>query len=63
MQFLDDKRYKGSAEFAIRQNLLADKNNVSKSELEEIANKLRNEVYRFYDVKEPLYGWQQEIQF
>ena len=51
--FLDDKRFKKSPELAIQYNFQSDSNNVSEEERTEIARKLRERIYKFYNIKEP----------
>lgn len=51
--YLNDKRFKKSPELAIRQNSYEDRTQVSEVERNLIADKLRAEVYKFYNLQEP----------
>lgn len=53
MKFLHDKRYQKSPELAIQNNFLVDSNNVTEQERLIIADKLRKEIYNFYNIIEP----------
>lgn len=53
MFFLHDKRFKNSPELAIQHNFNADSNNVSFEERTIIAQKIRSEIYKFYNIFEP----------
>lgn len=50
---LHDRRFKKSPELAIRQNSYDDRRQVSEAERNLIANKLRAQVYDFYNLQEP----------
>lgn len=50
---LHDKRFNKSPELAIQYNSYADRRQITEDERNLIANKLRSEVYRFYNIKEP----------
>lgn len=50
---LHDKRFKKSPELAIQYNSYADRKQISEAERNLIADKLRAEVYSFYNLKEP----------
>lgn len=53
--FLSDKRIKGSLQRALQENTEADRKNVSKKELKEIANKLRDAFLESHpNYKEPM---------
>lgn len=53
--FMDDKRIKGSLEKALQENMNADRNNVGKKVLDEIASKLREAYLAAHrDYKEPV---------
>ena len=49
--YLNDKKFNGDVERAIEFNYQCDSNNVSEQERLEIANKIRNEIYDFYNIK------------
>lgn len=49
--YLNDKKFNGDIERAIEFNYQCDSNNVSEQERIEIANKIRNEIYDFYNIK------------
>lgn len=49
--YLNDKKFNGDIERAIEFNYQCDSNNVSELERFEIANKIRNEIYDFYNIK------------
>ena len=53
MQFLNEKSYKKSPQFAIECNFKADENHVSIEERTEIKEKLLREIYKFYNITEP----------
>lgn len=49
--FLHDKKFNGDIEKAIEFNSLADNKHVSEEERNEIANKIRSEIYDYYNIK------------
>lgn len=50
--FIDEKPWRGDIDRALRQNFLADENNVSLQEREEIREKLRAEYFKVYGRRE-----------
>jgi len=49
--FLQDRKFDGDVEKAIAYNRQCDINNVKEIELDEIENKIRKEIYDFYNIK------------
>jgi len=49
--FLQDRKFDGDVEKAIAYNRQCDINNVKEIELNEIENKIRKEIYDFYNIK------------
>ena len=49
--YLNDKKFNGDIERAIEFNFQCDSNNVSEEERYQIADKIRNEIYDFYNIK------------